>query len=87
MEACRICLATDIELCSLQDPQLGACMETIAGVNASIHSISVTVINYFFILLLLELETGYLSCLLMSMSFPYFSKLTINSKTSNHQKV
>ncbi|KAF9788834.1 hypothetical protein SFRURICE_018410 [Spodoptera frugiperda] len=35
VEACRICLATDIELCSLQDPQLGACMETIAGVNAS----------------------------------------------------
>ncbi|XP_035444093.2 zinc finger protein 471 isoform X3 [Spodoptera frugiperda] len=33
VEACRICLATDIELCSLQDPQLGACMETIAGVN------------------------------------------------------
>ncbi|XP_022822946.1 zinc finger protein 470-like [Spodoptera litura] len=33
VEACRICLATDIQLCSLKDSQLGACMETIAGVN------------------------------------------------------
>ncbi|KAF9421295.1 hypothetical protein HW555_002767 [Spodoptera exigua] len=33
VEACRICLATDIKLYSLRGSPLGTCMETIAGVH------------------------------------------------------
>ncbi|XP_075980189.1 uncharacterized protein LOC142979246 [Anticarsia gemmatalis] len=33
VEACRICLATDLKLYSLQDSQLSTCMESITGFN------------------------------------------------------